>query len=195
MKVNIGVSNRHVHLTKKDLETLFGEGYVLTKKADLKQTGQYACNETVTIKTEKNEFQNVRIIGPTRNYTQVEVSASDSYFLGIKPPVRDSGDLENSETVKIIGPKGTVDATNSTIISIRHIHMSTEDLRKYNVKDKQFVNVLVDGIKGCILKNVLIKGDDSFVLEMHIDLDEANAMLLSNGSTVEMLLEDTNGRH
>ena len=134
MKVSIGVSNRHVHVTKEDLEILFGSNYELNKKVDLKQPNQYACLETVTIKTDKDEIKNVRILGPVRNYTQVELSKTDAYKLGINPPLKDSGDLENSSCVSIIGPNGVV-TKDCAIIVRRHIHITKEDKIKYNLPD------------------------------------------------------------
>lgn len=185
MKVKVAISNRHVHLSKNTKDILFGSDYELTKRNDISQIGQYACNETVTIKTEKNEMKNVRVLGPLRAYDQVEVSKTDSYFLGINPPVRDSGDLENSETVTIIGPKGEVVAKNSTIIAIRHIHIDPKTSEELGLKNHDIVKAHINSIKGGDIENVLIKCDPSYVYEMHLDTDDGNAFFLKNGDEVE----------
>lgn len=186
MKVRIGVSNRHCHLTREVLDILFGEGYELTMRNRIRQVGQYACNETVSIRTEKNTIEKVRILGPLRPYTQVEVSKTDSYFLGINPPIRDSGDLENSETVTIIGPKGEYNAVNSTIIANRHIHLDPDTAFILDLKNGDKVCVKVDSIKGGIMKDVYIKVDSKFFYEMHLDTDDSNAFMLKTGDVVEI---------
>lgn len=183
MKVSIGVSNRHVHVNKEDLEILFGSNYELNKKVDLKQPNQYACLETVTIKTDKDEIKNVRILGPARNYTQVELSKTDAYKLGINPPLRDSGDLEDSSIVSIIGPNGIV-TKKCAIIVRRHIHITKEDKEKYNLPD--VVSVKVNTPRGGILDEVCVKVSDEAYFEMHIDMDEANAFDLKNNDEVEI---------
>lgn len=187
MEVKIGVSNRHVHLTQDTLEKLFGEGHVLTEDRPLSQLGQFASTDKVTLKTEKNEIGNVRILGPVRKYNQVEISKTDSYTLGLKPPVRNSGDLENSEKVTLVGPCGEVTIENGVIIAARHIHINTEDLEKYGLYENQIVQVKVNTEKGGIMENVTIKSDPTYTLEMHIDTDDANAFLLGNGSIVEVI--------
>lgn len=187
MKINLGVSNRHVHLKKEDLYVLFGENYDLTKQKDLTQLGEYACNEKVTIKTDKNFIEGVRVLGPIRSYTQVEISKTDAYKLGINPPVRDSGDLLDSETVTIIGPKGELVAKNSCIIATRHIHINHNDRIRLGLVGIDKVDVEVEGIKAGIMKNVSIKENDRYVLEMHIDTDDANAHLLKTGDNVEII--------
>lgn len=182
MKVEIGVSNRHVHLKKDDFIKLFGD-VELTKDKDLKQPGQYASIYKLTIKTEKNEIKNVRVMGPLREYTQVEISKTDSYALGLNPPIRTSGDLENSETVTLVGPNGEI-TTNGCIIANRHIHITEEDKIKYNLKDN--VNVEVKTEKGALLYNVFLKITPDAVLEMHIDTDDANANLIKTGDEGEI---------
>ena len=181
MKIKVGVSNRHVHLKQSDLDILFGSE--LTVKNNLTQPGQFACNETVTIKTNKSEISNVRVLGPTRNYTQIEISKTDAYKLGLNPPVRTSGDLDGSEVVTIIGPKGTIE-TNGCIIADRHIHVTYEDKLKYNLPDK--VNVKIDGIKKGIVE-VNLKPSEVAYFELHLDTDDANAFLIKNGDEVEIL--------
>lgn len=185
-KVPVGVSNRHIHLSKQDLETLFGEGYELTIRNDLSQTGQYAAEETVTIQGPKSAMANVRILGPTRNETQIEISRTDSFALGVKPPVRDSGSLEATPGIVIIGPKGQVELDKGVIIAQRHIHMSEEDAKNFGVEDKDLVSVRMGGERAIVFENVLVRVRDDFVLEMHIDTDEANAAIIGNGQNVEV---------
>lgn len=181
MKIKVGVSNRHVHLKQKDLDILFGKD--LTVKSNLTQPGQFACNETVTIKTNKSEINNVRVLGPVRNYTQIEISKTDAYKLGINPPVRTSGDLNDSEIVTLIGPKGSIE-TNGCIIADRHIHITYEDKKKYNIPDK--INIKINGTKKGIIE-VSVKPSDVAFFELHLDTDDANAFLIKNGDEVEML--------
>lgn len=188
MKVNIGVSARHVHVTKEDLSILFGEDFKLTKKVDLSQPGQYACNEQVILKGPKGTIERVRILGPERNETQVEISKTDSFALGIKPPVRNSGDLQGASEITIIGPKGEV-TKNAAIIAARHIHATKEDAKKYGFEDKEFVSIVVKGEKSGILKNVYVRINDNFSYEVHLDTDDANAFLINNGDEAELIVE------
>ncbi|MGG7079286.1 phosphate propanoyltransferase [Clostridium sardiniense] len=183
-KIPIGVSNRHVHVSQADLEVLFGKGYVLTKKSDLKQPGQFAANETVTIRGQKGEFKKVRILGPIRERSQVEISLTDSFRLGIKAPIKESGHLENTPGVELIGPNGSVKIEQGTIVALRHIHMPPEYAEKIGVKDKEIVEVETLGEREGILGNVLVRISDKFSLEMHIDIDEANACALKNNDFV-----------
>lgn len=188
IKVNIkvGISNRHVHLTKEAAQQLFGYEN-LTEVKDLSQIGEFASNEFVTIKTKDAEINNVRVVGPTRNYIQVEITKTDAYKLRINPPVRESGDLENSETVTLIGPKGQLEAVCSTIIANRHIHINTKDIEKYNLKDGQIVSIKINGEKSGIINNVKVKSSNTFTFELHLDTDDANAFLLNNGGIVEII--------
>lgn len=185
MNIKVGISNRHVHLNEEDYKTLFG-GLILTKRNDLSQPHQYACNETVTIKTPKSSIEKVRILGPFRDYTQVEISKTDSYKLGINPPVRDSGNLAGAALITIEGPNGTVEK-ECAIIPTRHIHINEKDRIKYNLKNIDKVEIRVSGEKGSILENVNIKEGD-FVPELHLDTDDANACLLKEQSEVEIIL-------
>lgn len=179
MEVKIAISARHVHLTKEDFEYLFGKEK-LTKLKDLTQTGEYASNEMVSLITEKGKIDNVRIIGPLRSYTQVEISKTDSYKLGLNPPVRSSGDLTNSSFITI-EHNGKVITKECCIIANRHIHVNSKDLDKYNLKDGEVVKLKVSGIKGGILDNVIIKSSDKYVLEAHLDVDDGNAHLINSG--------------
>lgn len=185
-KVPVGISNRHIHLSQQDLERLFGEGYQLTVRNDLSQTGQYAAEETLTIEGPKSALHNVRILGPTRNETQVEISRTDSFALGVKPPVRDSGHLKETPSITLVGPQGKIELERGVIIAQRHIHMTPADAEKFGVEDKDLVSVRVGGERGIVYHNVLVRVRADFVLEMHIDTDEANAAMLGNGQMVEV---------
>ena len=187
MKIKIGVSNRHVHLTKEDVSILFGENYKLTKMKDLSQKGQYACNETLTIKTDKNEFKNVRIVGPEREKMQVEISKTDAYFLGINPPVRNSGFLDDASLITIIGPRGEI-SKDACIIATRHIHITKEDAIRYNL-NKSKVSVVLNGEKSGILNDVNIRISSNATFEMHLDTDDANAFLVSNNDEATIIEE------
>lgn len=185
-KVPVGISNRHLHLSQTDLEILFGEGSQLTPIKDLSQTGQFAAEEVVTLATKKNCIQNVRILGPTRPDTQVEISRTDAFTLGLRPPVRDSGAITDSESVTLVGPKGSLQLKQGVIIALRHIHMNEEDAANFGVKDKDTVSVKTSGERSLTFENVLVRVREDFVLEFHIDTDEANAAGLGNGDQVEV---------
>lgn len=184
MKIKVGLSNRHVHLTREDLDILFGKDYQLTPRNYLDQPGQYATVETVTLKSSHNIKENVRIVGPTRSYTQVELLESDKEYFKLNPPVRSSGDLENSETITIIGPKGEITKKNICIIANRHIHINTRDRGKY--KDDEIVSVK---IKNKVIDNVHIKIADNFAFAMHINKDDAERNNIENGD-VAIIKED-----
>ena len=190
IKVNIGVSNRHVHLTEDVFKKLFGENAVLEKQKDLTQPGQFAATAKVTIKTDKSTLENVRVLGPFRNYNQVEISKTDAFKLGVNPPVRDSGDLAGSASVTLVGPAGEVTLEEGCIIATRHIHLTSADVVKYGLEGKTSVNVRVDGDKGGILYNVSLKVSDSYWFEMHIDTDDANGHLISQGDIGTIIIDD-----
>lgn len=187
MKVSIGVSNRHVHLKEEHLEVLFGERYELIKRNDLNQPGQFASMSLVTIKTEKSQIENVRVLGPLRTYTQVEISKTDAYKLGINPPVRDSGDLKGSSAITIIGPNGVVELEEGCIIPTRHIHILPSQITMYKLEGRDTVSVKIPGEKGGILTNVHLKVSDDAFFELHLDTDDANAHLIKNGDIGEIL--------
>lgn len=190
MIVPVGVSARHIHITKEHLNIIYGKHYELTKFKDLSQQGQFASNEKVIIKTDKGEISNVRILGPVRNYTQVEISKSDAIRLGLNPPVRDSGDLNNSAPITIIGPAGEVVLDQGCIIANRHIHLTNEDAKQNDLFGVEKVKVEVSGIKGGILDNVYLKIDDSYKFELHIDVDDANAHLINQGDIVKIIKDE-----
>jgi len=185
-----GVSNRHVHLSREDLDLLFGKGYTLTPTKDLGQPGQFACKEMVTIVGPKGSIENVRILGPERKDTQIEISLTDAFKLGIMPPVRDSGDIEGTPGITIIGPNGKLEKEKGVIIAKRHVHMRPSDAEKFGVKDKDIVKVIVEnGDRKLIFDDVLIRVSEKFALEFHVDSDEANAALLKTGDIVYIVEE------
>ena len=188
--VPIGVSNRHIHLTEEDVYTLFGEGYQLEKIKDLKQPGQYACRETLTIVgPSMRPIEGVRVLGPVRRRSQVEISRTDSFQLKVKPPVRESGDLEGSAPITIIGPRGTVTLKEGCIIANRHIHMGLADAARYGVVDGDYVTVDAVGAKRTRWYNVQVRVSADFTLEMHVDTDDANAAGIGNGTLVAIVKE------
>ncbi len=187
MKVSIGVSGRHIHLTREHLEILFGTDYKLEKKSDLKQPGQFASSALVTLKTDKSIIEHVRVLGPLRDYTQVEISKTDAHKLGINPPVRNSGDLIDSSPVTIIGPMGSIDLKYGCIIATRHIHIRPDQMRAYSFEGRKTVNVKLPGEKGGIIYNVYLKVSEESFFEMHLDLDDANAHLINNGDIGEII--------
>lgn len=185
--VPVGVSARHIHLTQEHVEQLFGQGYELTKKKDL-MGGQFASNETVTIVGLKlRAIENVRILGPVRKASQVEVSATDAIKLGVKVPIRESGNTKGSAPIAVVGPKGAIYLNEGCIIAKRHIHMSPTDALAAGVKDGDLVSVKADNERETVFHQVQIRVDDSFTLEMHIDTDEANAAKITCGQMVTIL--------
>ena len=186
--IPVGVSNRHIHLSKADLETLFGEGYELTPIKDLSQPGQYACKECLTlIGPSMRPIENVRVLGPVRKTSQVEISATDSYVLKVKPPVRESGKIEGSSPIRIVGPKGIVELKEGCIIANRHIHMSPSDGEKFGVKDGDYIDVDVNGKRRTRWFDVQVRVHKDFRLEMHVDTDDANAAGIGNGFLVTVV--------
>lgn len=185
--VPVGVSARHVHLTQEHVEILFGEGYQLTKKKEL-MGGQFASNELVTIVGLKlRAIENVRVLGPVRKASQVEVSATDAIKLGIKAPVRESGNIAGSAPIAIVGPKGALYLKEGCIVAMRHIHMSPADAMAAGVHDGDIVSVKADNERGTIFNQVKIRVHETFTLEMHIDTDEANAGQIKTGDKVTII--------
>ena len=183
-EIPVGISNRHIHLSQADLEALFGAGYELTKMKDLSQPGQYACKETVTIAGPKGAIEKVRILGPVRKETQIEVIVGDKYKLGVEGALRMSGDLAGTPGVTLIGPKGSVQTKQGLIVAQRHIHMTLADADRLGVKNGDIVDIKVEGPRGGVFTNVAIRANDASALECHIDTEEANAMGLTSKSTI-----------
>ncbi|CAG9608749.1 phosphate propanoyltransferase [Pseudoneobacillus rhizosphaerae] len=181
LEVPIAVSNRHIHLSKEHVERLFGRNYQLNKWKDLSQPGQFASKETVTLIGPKGKLEKVRVLGPARGDTQIEISLFDGYTLGITPPIRDSGDIDGTPSVNIQGPRGQLKVDQGLICAARHIHMNPDDATRFQVTNGQRVQVKVTGQRGVIFENVLIRVSPKYKLEMHIDVDEANAAQIKNG--------------
>lgn len=174
-KILVETSARHVHLCTKDLETLFGKGAELTFKKALSQPGQFACEERVKLVGPKKEIPNVIILGPVRPNTQIELSYTDARTLGIDAPLRESGDLEGTPGIKIVGPCGEIETDSGVIIAKRHIHMTPEDAEAYGVENGQIVSVKIESGRTAVLGDVVIRVSPKFSLAMHIDTDESNA--------------------
>ncbi|WP_413299218.1 phosphate propanoyltransferase [Bacillus sp. 1P10SD] len=186
-QIPIAASNRHIHLSPEHVDRLFGKGHQLNKLKDLSQPNQFAAKETVTLIGPKGKIQNVRVLGPARGSTQVEVSLFDGFTLGVKPPIRISGDIKGTEAITIQGPRGQVTINEGLICAARHIHMHTSDGESFGVSDGDRVQVKVEGERGVIFSNVLIRVSPKYKLEMHIDIDEANAANIKNGQLGEIV--------
>lgn len=186
--VPVGISNRHIHLSREHIDILFGTGYQLTPLKELSQPGQFACKEVLTIVGPSlRPIENVRVLGPERTNSQVEISRTDSYTLKVKPPVRESGKIAGSASISIIGPKGIVTLKEGCIIANRHIHMSIEDGERFGVKDNSYVTVDAFGERRTRFYDVQVRVSDKFRLEMHLDTDDANAAALKNGDKVRII--------
>lgn len=178
----VETSARHVHVTQEDLETLFGKGAVLTKKKDLSQPGQFACEERVEVVGPKKSIAGVSILGPVRPATQVELSATDARSIGISAPIRESGDVAGSGACKLVGPCGEVELTEGVIVAKRHIHLTPEDAEELGVQDKDIVYVKLDTKdRSAILGDVVCRVSKNYARAMHIDTDEANAVCSAPG--------------
>ena len=185
MKISVGISNRHVHLNNGDYNILFGN-IPLTKRNDLNQPGMFASNQVVTIKGNKRSIENVRVLGPLRSYTQVEVSKTDAYALGINPPVRSSGELIGAHEITIIGPCGEI-TKNVAIIANRHIHIDKKIREEKGLIGVNEVSIKIAGEKGGIINNVYLKDSDEAYFELHLDTDDANAFMLNQNDEVEII--------
>ncbi|MGN0710912.1 MAG: phosphate propanoyltransferase [Anaerovoracaceae bacterium] len=186
-EIPVGVSNRHIHLSQADLDTLFGAGYQLTKIKDLSQPGQFACKETVTICGPKGAIEKVRVLGPVRSKTQVEVLTGDCFKLGAPAQARLSGDLSGTPGITVIGPRGSVQTSEGLIVAQRHIHMTPADASRLGVRDGDIVDIKVQGGRGGIYSNVAIRANDASALECHLDTEEANAMGLGSSATITIV--------
>jgi putative phosphotransacetylase len=187
--VVINLSNRHVHLSQEDVEILFGKGHQLKNIKDLMQPGQFACDECISIKGVKGQIDNVRVLGPTRAQTQVEILQSDVYKLGKTiPPVRESGKLAGSAAVELIGPAGSVSKSEGMVIAMRHVHMTPADAAEFGVKDCEIIKLRTgSAAREVTFENVIIRVSPSYALECHIDFDEGNACGIGNGVMGEIV--------
>lgn len=185
-RVVLGVSNRHVHLSPRDFRTLFGYDEPTVRKY-VRQRGEFAADETVTVQGSKNSMERVRVMGPLRPKSQVELSHTDCYAVGIKAPVRQSGHLDDAAPVTLVGPKGSVDLDHAAIIASRHVHLGPQDAVRLGVKDQELVKVVFTGDRGGVLDNVICRVKDNYTSEIHIDTDEANAIGARTGDVVTIV--------
>ncbi len=186
-KIKIGVSQRHIHLSRQDLDILFGKGYELTVKKYL-MGREFASEEVVTLVGKSlKSIENVRVLGPVRKDTQVEISKTDTFVLKVSPPVRPSGNIEGSERIVVVGPKGSVYLKEGVIIANRHIHLTPEYAKAHGINDNDYVDVEVDGVKPTLFYDVQVRVRDDFNVEMHIDTDDANSTGLKNGALVRII--------
>jgi putative phosphotransacetylase len=185
-QVPVGVSARHAHLAAEHIEILFGKGYELTPTKDL-QPGQFACQETVTLVGPKRALHNVRVLGPARSQSQVEVSVTDCYALGVEPVLRASGDLKGSPGVAVVGPQGAFYLTEGVIVAWRHVHMTPDLAKTFGVKDAELIKAKAMGNRGLVFDQILVRVSAAATLELHIDTDEANAAGLESGDEVELI--------
>jgi acetate kinase len=180
-KIPVEVSAHHVHLARPEMDRLFGPGSELTHKADLSQPGQFACEETIDLIGPKGRVERVRVLGPFRGQSQVEISMTEEFKLGVKAPIRASGDLAGSPGITLEGKSGTCKLPQGVICSLRHIHMSPEDALSFGLKDRDIVSVRVEGERTLVFEDVLVRVHPDFRLSMHIDTDEANAASITTG--------------
>lgn len=186
--IPVGISARHIHLTREVFEQLYGKGSELTVYTELYQPGEFAAAEVVTLVGPRlRAIQDVRILGPFREYTQVELSRTDGVALGIDPPVRQSGDLKGSEPIVIVGPAGAVSLKEGAICANRHIHLNPDDAERLKVKNNDIVKVRTTGIRAITFENVQIRVSDKFLLQMHLDTDDANAAGIRCGDSAELI--------
>jgi len=186
-EIKIGVSQRHIHLSREDLDTLFGKGYELTKKKTL-MGREFASEEFVTlVGPSLKSIEKVRVLGPVRKDTQVEISKTDTFVLKVSPPVRPSGKVEGSEKLVVVGPKGSVYLKQGVIIANRHIHLTPDYALRHGIKDGDYVDVLVESIKPTKFYDVQVRVRDDFNVEMHIDTDDANSAGIKNGDMVKII--------
>ncbi|NLZ53669.1 MAG: phosphate propanoyltransferase [Thermoanaerobacteraceae bacterium] len=187
LEITVNISARHVHLSKEHLEILFGKNYSLTPIRELMQPGEFAAKETVMVIGPKGVIQNVRVLGPLRQKTQVEISKTDGYTIGIDAPVRESGNLQDTPGCVLAGPMGAVSLEDGVICALRHIHMPEDLAKEWNLRNNQLVKVATCGERRVIFDKVLLRASPKYVLEMHLDTDEANASGVKSGDKVFLI--------
>ena len=185
--VPVGISNRHIHLCQRDLDVLFGPGYQLTPIHPLTQPGQFAAKETVTVAGPKGKIEKMRVLGPLRPETQIEISVTDSFGLGVAPVIRMSGYLKDTPGAEVIGPAGRVRLSGGVIVAARHLHISGDEAAVYGLKDGDVIGLKSPGERELIFRNVLVRCGSSHELEVHLDTDEANAAHIKNGDMLEIV--------
>jgi putative phosphotransacetylase len=187
-KVTVGLSNKHLHLSAAHIETLFGAGHKLTPTKDLRQPGQFACEEKVDVEGPKGVIKGLRVLGPARSETQVELALTDARSLGVKAPIRESGKLAETPGCKLTGPAGSVELDHGVIAALRHVHLSPSEALEAGVKDKDIIRVRVGGERAVVFENVLVRAGEAHLSEFHLDTDEGNAAGLDSGQEAELLL-------
>ena len=185
--VPAAASNRHVHLCRKDIDTLFGEGYELTPVKPLSQPGQFACKETLALVGPKGRIEKIRVLGPARKDTQVEISITDSFKLGIKPVIRMSGDVLGTPGGTLVSGRASVELCCGVMVSARHLHLSGQQAKELGLRDGQTVSLRSQGERAVVFENVLVRSGDAHEMEVHLDVDEANAAGLKNGDILEII--------
>lgn len=185
--VPVASSARHIHLCRADVERLFGAGYQLQKFRDLSQPGQFACKEQVTVVGPKGRLEKVRVLGPERKATQVEIAFTDSFALGIRPPVRMSGKTAGTPGCQLIGPAGQIDIPEGVIVAARHLHLSAAQAALFGLQDGQIVRLRSEGDRAVVFENVIVRAGSGHDMEVHIDTDEANAVAMSGSTMMEVL--------
>lgn len=183
----VGISNRHIHLSPADLATLFGEGHELTPLKELSQPGEFASKEVVALVGPKGVIEGVRVVGPTRKQSQVEISVTDSYRLGVRPPVRISGQLEGTPGITVVGPRGLLHLSQGLIIAARHLHLPLDMAEEYGLDNGSVISAQVEGLRGVTFGEVAVRVSSKYRLELHLDTDEANGAYLKNGDPVRLL--------
>ena len=189
LQVTIEGSGRHIHMTKECLEALFGAGYELEVKKYLSQPGEFASNSRVDIVGPKGVIKGITILGPCRKFTQIELSFTDARILGVDAPIRESGNIEGSAPVKLVGPAGTVDLKEGAIIAKRHLHITTKDAEEYGIQDKEIIQIKVGGARALIFDEVVARVSDNYATAVHLDYDEVNAAALFGDNAVGVVLK------
>ncbi|MCX6823282.1 MAG: phosphate propanoyltransferase [candidate division SR1 bacterium] len=187
MRIPIGISNRHVHLSPADVEKVFGKGYQLTKFKDITQPGQFACNETVTLLGPKGKMEHVRVVGPTRKESQIEIMLGDNFVLGTNAPVRVSGEFSDGENISLLGPAGECFVSKGMIASQRHLHCTIAEAEDMGLKNGDMIKIKIPGPRGLIFEQVAVRARDDYALDFHIDIEEANAAGVKPGDWGEIV--------
>ncbi|MDR3294338.1 MAG: phosphate propanoyltransferase [Clostridiales Family XIII bacterium] len=187
-KVMIGLSNKHLHLSNEHIDILFGKRRQLTPTKDLRQPGQFACEEKVDLEGPKGTIKGLRVLGPARPETQVELAATDARGIGIQAPVRESGKLTGTPGCKLVGPAGSVEIDHGVMVALRHVHLSPSEALEAGVKDKDVVSVRINGERALVFEEVLVRSGDAHLSELHLDTDEGNAAGANSGDFVEIIV-------
>ena len=187
MRIPIWISNRHIHLSPEDADKLFGKGYVFQKLKDITQPGQYACKETVTLVWPQWSIPNVRVVGPERKQTQIEILLWDNFVMGTQAPIKESGKIEGGESIKVVWPAGEKLCSGAMIVAQRHLHCTVKEAQDLGISNGQEIKIQIEWIRGLIFEHVVVRARDDYALDFHIDIEEANAAGLKNGDRGELV--------